>query len=165
MKTILTILTVFAVIAPAATLGQVAVTVEQGDFSPATFFYAPKIPCLADGLNECNYSVQLARLKDGQPVWRLTLWARYGFRWRFYNSVSLVGGHQIPEATAKRTPLGCYRSSCDYLELVNFAIPDELLPKDRSPLRVRFNATDYGSFEGSVPVEHFEAIRAKAGNQ
>ena len=29
-------------------------------------------------------------------------------------------------------------------------------------MRMRFNAKDYGSFEASMPSEHFEAIRAKA---
>ena len=136
------------------------VKVSTTDFSPLVVYRSVEIKAAA-GAGD-NMLVHLAATKHkqtGAVVWAAVMQSEYNGNWRFYESVSLVGGKVLPAPGAVRQVGVCYGGSCSLLEAAKVQLdPEDVRAGMADGLKMRWNPRTAGSFEVLVPASHFAEV-------
>ena len=137
------------------------VTVSSTDFSPVVVYRSVEIKALARASD--NMLVHLAATKHkqtGAVVWAVVMQGEYSGHWRFYESVSLVGGKLLPAPGALRQVGGCSGGSCSLFESAKVHLDaDDVRAGLADGLKIRWNPQSLvGSFEVVLPASHFAEL-------
>lgn len=142
----------------------------DSDFQSAVHFIGPDITSKATAAGMTMSSDQLIvelqasrNKKTGTITYEAVLQAIYYGQWRFYESVSLVGGKTIAASSTQRMPAGCYRGSCQLTEAVFIPLSnDDVKAGLANGMRMQWNPKAFGTFEMEIPAAYFGAIAEAA---
>lgn len=109
-------------------------------------------------------TIAVSQKKDtGTVIFLLTTTVEYGDRWRFYRTVSLIGGVTLVERAANRQVQSCRGVECEFFESVVFELPPAIVRKaSDTGLALRLNADVGPSLELSLPPQFIAAANTIA---
>ena len=135
-----------------------SVKVSSTEFSPVVVYRSVEIKAVARATDNMLVHLAATRHKQtGAVVWAVVMQGEYSGNWRFYESVSLVGGKVLPAPGALRQVGGCSGGSCSLFESAKVHLDAEDVRAGLADgLKIRWNPQSLvGSFEVVLPASHF----------